>query len=421
MKFEQLHLIPPILEALHKKGYESPTPIQEQSIPHILKGHDVFGCAQTGTGKTAAFALPILQLLHAKNHPAKNPHVHALVLAPTRELALQISESFEAYGKHLGLRHAVIFGGVSQVPQEQALRKGVDILVATPGRLLDLMQQGLVRLDKVQYFVLDEADRMLDMGFIHDIRKILPKLPEQKHTVFFSATVPQEIRSVADSILKKPVQVNVTPVSTPAETVQQSLYLVEKLQKRFLLKKVIEEQEIDHVLVFTRTKRGADRVAKDLTKSGIRAESIHGDKSQTARQKALQGFKDRKVRVLVATDIAARGIDVDKLSHVINFEIPEVAETYVHRIGRTGRAGANGVAISFCCPDEIEYLRDIQKLLKRTIPILPTPDLPAPPPVTDSAGGHHRHTSRPVSKSAAPKKSANKSRHRKPAARKAHG
>jgi ATP-dependent RNA helicase RhlE len=421
MKFEQLQLIAPILEALHNKGYESPTPIQEQSIPHILKGHDVFGCAQTGTGKTAAFALPILQLLHEKNHPAKNPYVHALVLAPTRELALQISESFEAYGSKLGLRHAVVFGGVSQVPQEQALKRGVDILVATPGRLLDLMQQGIIRLDKVQYFVLDEADRMLDMGFIHDIRKILPKLPEQKHTVFFSATVPPEIRLLADSILKKPVQVNVTPVSTPAETVQQSLYLVEKLQKRFLLKKVIEEQGIDHVLVFTRTKRGADRVAKDLTKAGIRAESIHGDKSQTARQKALQGFKDRKVRVLVATDIAARGIDVDKLSHVINFEIPEVAETYVHRIGRTGRAGANGVAISFCCPDEIEYLRDIQKLLKRTIPILPTPDLPAPPPVTAVPGGHPRHASRSASHAAPARKSVKKSQHRRPATRKAHG
>ncbi|MFM7216665.1 MAG: DEAD/DEAH box helicase [Bacteroidota bacterium] len=381
MKFTDLNLIEPLLQAVHQKGYTEPSPIQEQSIPHLLQRRDLFGCAQTGTGKTAAFALPILQLMHGEGDHAKAPYVHALILAPTRELALQINESFDAYGKNLGLRNAVIFGGVSQVPQEAAMKKGVDILVATPGRLLDLMQQGLVRLDRVRYFVLDEADRMLDMGFIHDIRKILPKLPERKQTFFFSATVPDEIRSMAGNLLKDPVRVNVTPVSTPAETVRQFVYHVPKEQKRSLLRRVIEEEEIGHVLVFTRTKRGADRVARDLTKAGIKAESIHGDKSQTARQRALQGFKDRKVRVLVATDIAARGIDVQQLSHVINFEIPEVAETYVHRIGRTGRAGANGVAFTFCSPDEADYLRDIQKLIRKPLEVLRTPELPdAPPP-----------------------------------------
>lgn len=380
MKFTELGLIEPLLEAVHQKGYSEPTPIQEKSIPQLLQRRDLFGCAQTGTGKTAAFALPILQLMNGEGDHAKAPFVHALILAPTRELALQIQESFDSYGKNLGLRNAVIFGGVSQLPQEAAMKRGVDILVATPGRLLDLMQQGHVKLDRVRYFVLDEADRMLDMGFIHDIRKILAKLPERKQTLFFSATVPDEIRSMAGSLLKNPARVDVTPVSTPAETVRQFVYHVEKEQKRTLLKRVIEEEEIDHVLVFTRTKRGADRVARDLTKAGIKAESIHGDKSQTARQRALQGFKDRKVRVLVATDIAARGIDVAQLSHVINFEIPEVAETYVHRIGRTGRAGASGIAFTFCSPDEADYLKDIQKLLRKQLEILRTPDLPPVPP-----------------------------------------
>jgi ATP-dependent RNA helicase RhlE len=380
MSFKDLGLIEPLYRALQQKGYTSPTPIQEKSIPSLLRRKDLFGCAQTGTGKTAAFALPILQLMHEDGDHAKQPYVHALILAPTRELALQINESFDAYGKNLGLRNAVIFGGVSQQPQEAALRKGVDILVATPGRLLDLMQQGLVKLDRVRYFVLDEADRMLDMGFIHDIRKILAKLPERKQTFFFSATVPAEIRSMADGLLKEPMSVNVTPVSTPAETVRQFVYHVPKEQKRFLLKRVIEDEEIEHVLVFTRTKRGADRVARDLTKSGIKAESIHGDKSQGARQRALQGFKDRTVRVLVATDIAARGIDVAQLSHVINFEIPEVAETYVHRIGRTGRAGSSGVAITFCSPDESDYLKDVQKLIRKDLKVLALPDLPPAPP-----------------------------------------
>ena len=380
MNFNQLNLIEPLVKAVAQKGYTQPTPIQEQSIPHLLEGRDLFGCAQTGTGKTAAFALPILQLMHHDNLHARAPYVHALILAPTRELALQINESFDAYGKNLGLSNAVIFGGVSQVPQEAALRKGVDILVATPGRLLDLMQQGRIRLDQVRYFVLDEADRMLDMGFIHDIKKILAKLPARKQTFFFSATVPNEIKSMADGLLKDPIRVNVTPVSAPAETVQQFVYHVSKEQKRFLLKRLIEDLGIDHVLVFTRTKRGADRVARDLSKNGIKAESIHGDKSQTARQRALQGFKERKVQVLVATDIAARGIDVAQLSHVINFEIPEVAETYVHRIGRTGRAGAVGIALTFCSPDETDYLKDIQKLIRRTIEVRATPDLPPAPP-----------------------------------------
>ncbi|MFM2135043.1 MAG: hypothetical protein RL021_443 [Bacteroidota bacterium] len=380
MSFENLGLIEPLYRALQQKGYTTPTPIQQQSIPSLLQRKDLFGCAQTGTGKTAAFALPILQLMHEDGDHAKNPFVHSLILAPTRELALQINESFDAYGKNLGLRNTVIFGGVSQQPQEVALRKGVDILVATPGRLLDLMQQGFVKLDRVRYFVLDEADRMLDMGFIHDIKKILAKLPQRKQTFFFSATVPNEIRAMADNLLKDPVSVNVTPVSAPAETVRQFVYHVPKEQKRFLLKRVIEDEEIEHVLVFTRTKRGADRVARDLTKSGIKAESIHGDKSQGARQRALQGFKDRTLRVLVATDIAARGIDVAQLSHVINFEIPEVAETYVHRIGRTGRAGASGIAFTFCSPDEADYLKDIQKLIRKNLNVLTLPDLPPAPP-----------------------------------------
>lgn len=384
MKFEDLQLLPELLEALRHKGYDSPTPIQEKSIPSLLKRRDIFGCAQTGTGKTAAFALPILQLMHEDGGAAKAPYVHALILAPTRELALQINENFDAYGKNLGLRNAVIFGGVSQVPQEAAMRKGVDILVATPGRLLDLMQQGLIRLDRVRYFVLDEADRMLDMGFIHDIRKILPKLPARKQTFFFSATVPDEIRSMASELLHDPVRVDVTPVSTAAETVHQSVFMVPKEQKRFLLKRVIVDDDIDHVLVFTRTKRGADRVARDLSKSGIKAESIHGDKSQTARQRALQGFKEKKVQVLVATDIAARGIDVAQLSHVINFDVPEVAETYVHRIGRTGRAGASGVAITFCSPDEEDYFKDVQKLIRRKLDVRALPDLPPVPPKSES-------------------------------------
>jgi len=368
MTFSELRLIQPLLEALHTQNYSTPTPIQMQSIPHLLDGKDIFGCAQTGTGKTAAFALPILQ--HLANTASDSKGIQALVLAPTLELALQIEKSFSNYGKLLNIPHTVVFGGVSQHHQTIALQKGVKVLVATPGRLLDLMQQGFIRLGQVKYFVLDEADRMLDMGFINDIRKIIAKLPQNRQTIFFSATVSPEIMSLANTLLKNPVKVSVTPVATPAETVHQSIFYVQKEDKRSLLKHVIKSQEIEHALVFTRTKRGADRVAKELNKNGIKAESIHGDKSQNARVRALNGFKERKINILVATDIAARGIDVDKLSHVINYEIPEQAETYVHRIGRTGRAGANGIALSFCANDEMDYLKDIRKLIQKNIDVV---------------------------------------------------
>jgi ATP-dependent RNA helicase RhlE len=367
-QFQDLNLSEPLMRALGELGYEHPTPIQEQSIPSLLQGRDLFGCAQTGTGKTAAFALPMLQLMSEARVKGKPGQPPALILAPTRELAQQILDSFRDYGKFLGLRSSVIFGGVSQRPQEEQLRRGIDILVATPGRLLDLMNQGLVHLDQVRYFVLDEADRMLDMGFIHDIKKILAKLPRQKQTAFFSATVPTEVKKLSEELLYKPVRVSVTPENSTAERVVQELYHVEKENKRALLRHLLEELHVSNALVFTRTKRGADRVAKELVKHGIAADSIHGDKSQGAREKALNGFKNRKLRVLVATDIAARGIDVDGLSHVFNFEIPEVAETYVHRIGRTGRAGSGGHAISFCTEEELPYIRSIQKLINRQIP-----------------------------------------------------
>jgi ATP-dependent RNA helicase RhlE len=368
MNFSELRLIQPLLDALNQLNYTSPTPIQMQSIPHLLDGKDIFGCAQTGTGKTAAFALPILQRLSSSSND--NRAVKALILAPTRELALQIDKSFADYGKHLKISHAVIFGGVSQHNQVNALRKGVDVLVATPGRLLDLMQQGFIKLNHLEYFVLDEADRMLDMGFINDIRKIMAKIPAKRQTIFFSATVTPDIMQLADKLLTHPVKVNVTPVSTPAETVNQSVFYVEKENKRSLLKHIIKSEVIEHALVFTRTKRGADRVARELNKNGIKADSIHGDKSQNARVRALNGFKSRKISILVATDIAARGIDVDKLSHVINYEIPETPETYVHRIGRTGRAGESGIALSFCSNDEKDYFKDIRKLIKKNIHVV---------------------------------------------------
>ncbi len=374
--FNKLNLIEPISRALKSKGYETPTPIQEKAIPFILEGRDVFGCAQTGTGKTAAFALPILQLLDAKQHEKERKGIKALILAPTRELAIQIDESFRDYGKQLTLKHTVIFGGVSQLTQTKALQRGVDIVIATPGRLLDLMQQGFVKLNTVEFFVLDEVDRMLDMGFINDIKKIIAKLPQKRQTIFFSATVPAEIKKFADTLLHNPVSVQVAAVSAPAEMVKQSVYYVEKNDKRALLQYVLKEENIDHALVFTRTKHGADKVVKDLNRSGIRAEAIHGNKSQNARQKALNGFKDRTIKILVATDIASRGIDVDKLTHVINFELPEVAETYIHRIGRTGRAGEEGTAFSFCSTEEKPYLKDINKLLKQNIQVAETPDLP---------------------------------------------
>jgi ATP-dependent RNA helicase RhlE len=369
--FKELHLIAPILKALETEGYTEPTPIQEQSIPHILRGKDLLGCAQTGTGKTAAFAIPILQnLMLQQKEDAYGHGIKALILTPTRELAIQIDESFEAYGKHLGLRHAVIFGGVSQYHQTNELRRGVDILIATPGRLLDLIAQKLISLKTIKMFVLDEADRMLDMGFIHDVRKIIALLPEQRQTLFFSATMPPEITKLSSSILTNPVRVEVAPVSSTAEKVDQHIYLVEKNDKRQLLIHLLKNENIQNALVFTRTKYGADKIAKELHRANIKSDAIHGNKTQAARQKALNNFKEGKIRVLVATDIAARGIDVDELTHVINFELPNIPETYVHRIGRTGRAGNSGSALSFCDMEERAYLRDIHKLINQTIPVV---------------------------------------------------
>lgn len=369
MTFSDLKLIKPLLSALEKMGYTEPTPIQVQSIPPILEGKDIFGCAQTGTGKTAAFALPILQLLAAKQ-PSAQRSIKALILAPTRELALQISENFTSYSKNLNLSHTTVFGGVSQHLQVKDLKRGVDVLIATPGRLLDLMQQGFIKLNNIEFFVLDEADRMLDMGFINDIKKVLAKLPVKKQTMFFSATVSPEIMKLANTILKNPISVSVTPVSSTATLVAQAVYYVKKEHKRKLLIHVLKSEKIDHALVFTRTKHGADKVAKDLNLNGIKAEAIHGNKSQGARERSLKGFKNRSIRILVATDIASRGIDVDKLTHVINYEIPEQAETYVHRIGRTGRAGSSGIALSFCTQDEITYLKNITKLIKKNIEVV---------------------------------------------------
>jgi ATP-dependent RNA helicase RhlE len=366
MTFHDLNLIAPLLESLSKQGYSQPTPIQEKAIPHILEGKDILGCAQTGTGKTAAFALPILQLL-SKQENNGSYGIKALVLAPTRELALQIHESFKAYGSNMNLKYALVFGGVSQHGQVNTLRKGVDIVIATPGRLLDLIEQGHVKLSTVKYFVLDEADRMLDMGFINDIRKIIAKLPVRKQTVFLSATISPEIRKLTDKLLYNPVSINIEPVTSTSALIQQGIYYVSKENKRALLRHILNDAIIENALVFTRTKRGADKVVKELNRNKIKAEAIHGNKSQNAREKALRGFKNRTTRVLVATDIASRGIDIDNLTHVINFELPEEAATYVHRIGRTGRAGAQGTAVSFCSPDEVPYLRSINKLLHRTI------------------------------------------------------
>ena len=377
MSFEDLNLIEPILKALKQEGYTQPTPIQEQSIPLVLKGKDLLGCAQTGTGKTAAFAIPILQLLYQQKQQHKEQKaIKSLILTPTRELAIQIEESFKAYGKNTGLKHLVIFGGVSQNPQTEALRRGIDILVATPGRLLDLMNQRFVNLQHVQILVLDEADRMLDMGFVNDVKKVIAKLPQNRQTLFFSATMPKEIKSLADTILHQPEKVEVTPVSSTAETIQQAVFMVEKSNKKDLLLHVLKDKSIETALVFTRTKHGADKVVKDLQKANITAEAIHGNKSQNARQRALTNFKARTTRILVATDIAARGIDVDELTHVINYELPNIPETYVHRIGRTGRAGASGIAFSFCDIEEEEFLNDIHKLINITIPVA---DHPFPP------------------------------------------
>jgi len=371
MSFKNLNLIEPILQALNTAGYEIPTPIQEKAIPIILQQRDLLGCAQTGTGKTAAFAIPTIQLLHERQ---KNRHgqkkIYALILTPTRELAIQIEESFKSYGKNTSLRHTVVFGGVSQKAQTDALKRGVDILVATPGRLLDLMNQRFISLQDIEIFILDEADRMLDMGFINDVKKILTKLPAKRQTLFFSATMPPEITKLAATILVNPIRVEVTPVSSTADTIKQSIFYVEKGQKRALLLHLLNQHAIPSALVFTRTKHGADRVAKDLIKSGVSAEAIHGNKSQNARQRALSNFKARQTRVLVATDIAARGIDIDELTHVFNFELPNEPEAYVHRIGRTGRAGSKGTAFSFCDMEERAYLRDINKLIAKTLPVI---------------------------------------------------
>jgi ATP-dependent RNA helicase RhlE len=371
MSFESLNLIEPIRRALKMEGYVKPTPIQVSAIPIVLQSRDLLACAQTGTGKTAAFAIPILQMLHGEqNREQGRRTIKTLVLTPTRELAIQVSESFIAYGRFTGLRTAVVFGGVSQKNQTDALRGGVDILVATPGRLLDLMNQGFVSLQNLKFFVLDEADRMLDMGFIHDIRRVLAHLPAQRQSLFFSATMPPEIVQLAGKILTRPEKVEVTPVSSTVDTIRQAVYHVVKENKRSLLIHLLKGETIETALVFTRTKHGADRVAKDLNRAGIQAEAIHGNKSQNHRQRALNNFKLKRTRVLVATDIAARGIDVEELSHVINFELPNVPETYVHRIGRTGRAGASGVALSFCDSEEKAYLRDIHKLIAQTIPVV---------------------------------------------------
>lgn len=370
LSFEHLNLIEPLLKALKTSGYSEATPIQEQAIPAILAQRDLLGCAQTGTGKTAAFALPIIQLLHQQRAVQKVKGIRALVLAPTRELAIQVAENFGKYGKHTGVRHTVIFGGVSQHQQTQALRRGVDVLIATPGRLLDLIIQGHISLQHIQFLVLDEADRMLDMGFINDIRKILSRIPEKRQTVFFSATMPGEVQHLVDSILREPVRIEVTPVSSTGVNIDQSVYFVEKTNKRALLQHIIKDKDMENVLVFTRTKHGADKVALDLNRAGIVAEAIHGNKSQNARQRALSNFKNRATRVLVATDIAARGIDVRDLPFVINFELPDCAETYVHRIGRTGRAGAKGEAFTFCDSAERDQLKDIRKISKTSINVV---------------------------------------------------
>ncbi len=371
MLFEQLNLIEPILKALNHEGYTNPTPIQEQAIPIVLQRKDLLGCAQTGTGKTAAFAIPILQILQeSKEAGTAHKGIKVLILTPTRELAIQIDESFAAYGKNLNLKHLVIFGGVSQQPQTNALRNGVDILIATPGRLLDLIEQRFINISQLEILVLDEADRMLDMGFIHDVKKIITKVPAKRQTLFFSATMPAEIAKLSSTILTNPSKVEVTPVSSTAETIQQSMYFVEKENKKHLLIHLLKDKAIQSALVFTRTKHGADKVVKELSRVGIGAEAIHGNKSQNARQRALSNFKTGHTRVLVATDIAARGIDVDNLSHVINFELPNIPETYVHRIGRTGRAGASGIAFSFCDAEEKEFLRDIQKLISSSVPVV---------------------------------------------------
>ncbi|MFZ1791118.1 MAG: DEAD/DEAH box helicase [Saprospiraceae bacterium] len=381
MTFEKLGLNASIIKALIEKGYEIPTPIQSQAIPLILNHHDILGCAQTGTGKTGAFALPMIQLLHGMEKTPADGKLQALILTPTRELAIQIEENIQEYSKYMPIKHAVIFGGVNQSSQVDKLRRGVDLLVATPGRLLDLINQGFVKLGTIKLFVLDEADRMLDMGFINDIKKILKLLPEQRQSLFFSATMPENIVQLSNTILKNPKRIEVTPASTTAETIQQELYYTNKGTKNQLLLHLLEDTAIDQALVFTRTKHGADKVTKELLKHNVSASAIHGNKTQVQRQKALGAFKDGKTRILVATDIAARGIDIDKLKFVINYEIPNEPESYVHRIGRSGRAGESGFAISLCEPEENAFILDIQKLIGQKIPVVNT----NPFPQTDAA------------------------------------
>ena len=373
MNFSELKLTRPLLKAVEEQGYKTPSPIQAKAIPPVLAGYDLLGCAQTGTGKTAAFALPILQRL-AASHPS-HKGVRALILTPTRELALQIDECFANYGRYLNVSHCVVFGGVGQQPQVDALRRGADVLTACPGRLNDLIGQGHVDLSRLEIFVLDEADRMLDMGFVNDVKKVIRHLPAQRQNLLFSATMPKEIEQLANSILKKPVTVKVDPVSSTVERIEQGLYFVNKPDKKRLLAKLLADPAVTSALVFSRTKHGANAIATFLNKQGIGAAAIHGNKSQSARVAALDSFKAGKIRALVATDIAARGIDISELSHVFNFDLPEVPETYVHRIGRTGRAGAEGVAISFCSPEEKEYLAGIEKLNRKKIPVLELPEL----------------------------------------------
>ena len=370
MPFKSLEIIEPILQSLLEEGYSIPTPIQAQAIPIVLEGTDLLGCAQTGTGKTAAFAIPILQLLSTGQSFDRRKKIRSLILTPTRELAIQIGESFKNYGRHTKLVYTVVFGGVNQFSQTQALQRGVDILVATPGRLLDLMNQGFISLKDIEIFVLDEADCMLDMGFIHDVKKVLAALPRKRQSLFFSATMPPEIVKLADTILKNPRKVEITPGQPTVDIIEQFIYFVDKGNKSALLMEVLSDQNIKSALVFTRTKHGADKVVKDLLRHNIKAEAIHGNKAQNARQRALANFKDQTTRVLVATDIAARGIDVDEMEFVINYELPNISETYVHRIGRTGRAGAKGTAFSFCDAEEKAFLKDIEKLIRKKIPVI---------------------------------------------------
>lgn len=371
MTFKELQLINHIQEALTEEGYTNPTPIQEQAIPEILSGQDVVACAQTGTGKTGAFAIPIINMIHRiVGSPKKVKRIRALVVTPTRELAIQIDESFKTYGKYTGIKSLVIFGGVNQVPQVNELKQGIDVLIATPGRLLDLYKQGFIDLNHMHHLVLDEADQMLDMGFINDVKKIIKLTPDNRQTLLFSATMPLAIRELADTFLTRPKYISVTPISSTAEKVSQKVYFVNKEDKRVLLKQLILEEKMTNVLVFARTKHGADNIVKALKKANIKAEAIHGDKSQNARQRVLEQFKNKEIDLLVATDIAARGIDIEQLPFVINFDIPNISETYVHRIGRTGRAGNSGLAISFCGKDEKTYWQDIEKLIRMKIKVV---------------------------------------------------